>query len=70
MITIRLRELAEAKQMNKSQVQRRTGLTLGVVRRYWNSDTTSVDLRAIDKLCDLLDCQPGDLLQRAAPTLP
>lgn len=70
MIVIRLKELAEAKNLNMSQVQRRADITMGLVRRYWRNDTTSVDLRAIDRLCALLDCEPGDLLVRSnqAPT--
>lgn len=64
MIIIRLQELAEAKELNKNQVARRTGLDIGMIRRYWENDTSSVDLRAIDLLCDLLECDPGDLFKR------
>lgn len=64
MIVIRLKELAEAKGLNMSQVQRRADLTMGLIRRYWYNDTASVDLRAIDRLCEVLDCEPGDLIKR------
>lgn len=66
MIVIRLKELAEAKDLNMSQVQRRADITLGLVRRYWRNDTTSVDLRALDKLCVVLECEPGDLIKRVS----
>lgn len=64
MITIRLKELAEAKDLNQSQVQRQTGLTMGLVRRYWLNKTEELKLSAIEKLCILLDCEPGDLIKR------
>lgn len=68
MIICRLKELAEAKELNKSQVQKRTGLDLGLVRRYWDDDTESFKRDAIDKLCGLLGCEPGDLIKRTPPT--
>lgn len=64
MITIRLQELAEAKELNKNQVARQTGLDIGMIRRYWDNDTSAVSLSALDALCELLECEPGDLLKR------
>lgn len=64
MITIRLKELAEARGLNQSQVQRRTGVTMGLVRRYWFNETKEIKLSSLDKLCALLDCEPGELIQR------
>lgn len=67
MITIRLKELAEARGLTKNQVQKRTGLDIGMVRRYWNNHSDTVHLPSIDKLCALLDCEPGDLIKRTPP---
>lgn len=64
MIEIRLKELAEAKGIRQSQIQRQTGLTMGVVRRYWFNETKEIQLASLDKLCALLDCEPGDLIKR------
>lgn len=66
MIIIRLKELAEANDLNQSQVQRRTGVTMGLVRRYWFNETQEIKLSALEKFCELLDCEPGDLIQRVA----
>lgn len=65
-VRIALKDLAEERGLNISQVQRQTGLTISLVRRYWYNDTESVRLDAIDKLSLLLDVQPGDLLVRAS----
>lgn len=70
MIQIRLQELAEAKDLNKSQLSLRAQVGLGVVRRYWDSDTASIDLRVLEKFCKALDCQPGDLLELVETTPP
>jgi DNA-binding Xre family transcriptional regulator len=62
MVVIRLKELAQAKGLNKSQLQKRSGLDMGVIRRYWDDETESYNRHALDKLCDVLACTPGDLL--------
>ena len=57
--------------MNMSQVQRQSGLTAGMVRRYWYSTQdgkvngeplTEVSLKALEVLADLLKVRPTDLL--------
>lgn len=62
MITIRLSAIAERQGKNMSQVQRESGLTMGMIRRYWNNDTIDVRLPAIETLCKLLGCSVGDML--------
>jgi transcriptional regulator with XRE-family HTH domain len=61
MVRLRLRELAQSRGLNISQVQRKTGLTMGMVRRYWYNQTTQVDLLALDALARLLEIAPGEL---------
>jgi transcriptional regulator with XRE-family HTH domain len=62
MARLQLRELAESRGLNMSQVQRQTGLSMGQVRRYWYNDTTLVALDALSALAKLLNVTPGDLL--------
>lgn len=61
-IKIRLQELAQSRGLNQSQVQRRTGLTMTQVRRYWRNETSEVSLHALDAPSDLLQVAPGGLL--------
>lgn len=63
MIKINLQSIAESKGFNMSQVQRQSGLTMGLVRRYWYNETEEVKLSALEKLCMLLGCTPGDMIQ-------
>lgn len=63
-IKICVRQLAEAKGINKTQLSLRSGIAIGVVRRYWNDKTTSIDKRVLEAFCKVLDCEPGDLIRR------
>ena len=62
MITIRLSAIAERQGKNMSQVQRESGLTMGMIRRYWNNETIDIRLPAIETLCRLLKCDVGEML--------
>ncbi len=62
MARLRLHEVAEQKGLNMSQLQRQSGLTIGMIRRYWYNETTEVSLEALDKLAVLLGVAPGELL--------
>lgn len=64
MVVLRLSEIAEKQGINMSQVQRRTGLTMGMVRRYWYNEVREVSLDAIGKLAELLKVEPGELLTK------
>lgn len=64
MIKLHVKEIAVSKKLNKSQLSLRSQVGLGVVRRYWDDDTMSVDKNVLDKLCAALDCELCDLLER------
>jgi transcriptional regulator with XRE-family HTH domain len=75
MARLRLRELAEARGLNMSQVQRQSGLTMGMVRRYWYNEgkdgpLNEVQLEALDTLARLLGVQAGDLLESEDTQIP
>jgi transcriptional regulator with XRE-family HTH domain len=61
-VHLRLKELAQVRGLNLSQVQRQSGLTMGMVRRYWHNQTGQVTLEALGVLADLLEVKPGELL--------
>ena len=54
--------MAEECGLNMSQVQRQSGLTMGMVRRYWRNEVREVSLDALDRLATLLGVEPGELL--------
>ena len=70
MIKLFLREVAEQQGYNMSEFQRASLLPMSTVQRYWHSlghkgePIKSIDLRLVDHICEVLDCEPGDLLRR------
>lgn len=72
MARLRLKETAEAHGLNMSQLQRQSGLTMGVIRRYWYNTADGladgkplemISLQHINRLADILSVKPGDLLE-------
>ena len=61
-VRLKLKEIAEEKGYNLSQLQRKSGLTMGMVRRYWYNKTCQVTLEALGILAHLLGVTPGELI--------
>lgn len=68
MVRLQVQELAKAMGLNMSQLQLKSGLSMGLIRRYWynqafNEGTLKdVNLRALGKLAKVLNVSPGELL--------
>ncbi len=63
-IQSKLSSLMGDKRYTIQDVHEKTGLSRNTISGLYNDKTTRVDLETIDKLCDLFDCQPNDLLVR------
>jgi len=50
--------------MRIADVSRETGLNRNTVTLLYRETAARVDLDAIDKLCELFDCEVGELLER------
>jgi transcriptional regulator with XRE-family HTH domain len=66
MARLKLKELAEARGLNISQLARRSGLDIQMVRRYWynrgmKGPLEEVNLAAIDRIAEVLGVSPGEL---------
>lgn len=64
---LQLKELAEARGLNISQLQRQSGLDMGMIRRYWYNEGTKgplneINLIALGKLAEVLGVHPGELI--------
>jgi len=51
--------------MKIADVARETGLNRNTVTLLYKETATRVDLEAIDKLCELFECEVGQLLERS-----
>lgn len=57
-----IRELAEKQGLNRNQLQIKSGVTLPLLYRYWDNDTVSVRLDALEKIANALGVRPQDLI--------
>ena len=64
MIRCHLARLMGERKMRISDVMRETGLSRTTVTLLYKETALKVDLEALDKLCDLFDCEIQDLLQK------
>jgi transcriptional regulator with XRE-family HTH domain len=63
MLRLRVKEIAESKGLNRNQLQLRSGVTLPLLTRYWNNNTESVTLEALNKIARALGVKATDLLE-------
>ena len=73
---LRVRQIAEGQGLNMSQLQRQSGLTMGVIRRYWYNTVNGladgeplqmVSLDHLNRIADVLQVRPGALLSEDDP---
>lgn len=64
MIRCHLSRLMGEKKLKIIDVARETGLNRSTVTLLYNETVQRIELDAIDKLCDLFDCEVADLLER------
>lgn len=57
-----IRELAEARGFNRSQLQIKSGVTLPLLYRYWDNETVGVRLDALEKIANALGVKPQELI--------
>ena len=64
MIRCHLARLMGERKMKIADVARATGLHRNTVTLLYKETAQQVDLNTIDLLCELFDCEVGDLLER------
>ena len=61
-IDVHLDELLAARGMTLSQLSERVGVTIVNLSILKNGRARAIRFSTLTKLCEVLDCQPGDLL--------
>ena len=64
MIRCHLARFMGEKKMKVMDVARETGLNRNTVTLLYKETAKKIDLEAIDKLCELFDCEVGELLEK------
>ena len=66
-IRCNLARLMGERKMKIMDVARETGLNRNTITLLYKETALRIDLEAIDKLCELFDCEVGDLLEKVEP---
>ena len=59
---ILLKEVRKSRKLSQNKLAQHVGMTLQNIQRIEYGDAKSIPLETLDKLCQALNCQPGDLL--------
>jgi DNA-binding Xre family transcriptional regulator len=63
MIELRVRELAEQRGItNPFSLSKESGVAYSNCYKLWNGQHKMISLDTIDRLCDALKCEPGDII--------
>ena len=66
MIRCHLARLMGERKLKIADVARETGLNRNTVTLLYKETAQKIDLDTIDKLCDLFECEVGDLLEKVS----
>jgi putative transcriptional regulator len=64
MIVTRLQDILTERSISRRELARRSGLNIATVCKLANNDNRMVNLATIDRVCEALQVEPGDLLAR------
>lgn len=63
MITIRIDVMLAKRKMSVTELTERVGLTMANISLLKNGKVKAIKLSTLDKICEVLECQPGDILE-------
>lgn len=63
MINIKVSELMGRLKLTKKGLSEKTGIRPNTISALWHGTSKRLDVDHIDKLCEVLKCQPGDLME-------
>lgn len=65
-IHTRLDEILEQKEKSLYWLQKETGISYSALHKLRKDRARSMDYEVLEKICAVLDCEPGDLIVRVA----
>ena len=63
MIIVNLEVMLAKRKMSVTQLSQQVGITMANISILKNGRAKAVKLETLDRICRVLDCQPGDLLE-------
>jgi putative transcriptional regulator len=67
-VIVQLKDLRARKEISQNELARRLGMSLANVQKIEYNKAKSIPLSTLDRLCEVLDCEVGDLLVRVPNT--
>lgn len=64
MIYVRVKEILKEKKKTKYWLVKNMDGGYQAISHLMNNETISIHFSTLDKLCELLDCEPGDIIVR------
>lgn len=64
MIYIRVKEILKKQKKTKYWLIKNMGASYQSLSNLINNDTDSIHFETLEKLCDILDCEPGEIIIR------
>lgn len=61
MYKLNLKNLLDATGKSQYWLAKKTGISANNINKIYNGETVNIRLDTINKLCDALNCEPGDL---------
>lgn len=63
MIVIRVDMMLAKRKMSVTELTEKVGLTMANVSLLKNGKVKAIKLSTLNKICEVLNCQPGDILE-------
>lgn len=63
MIIINVDVMLAKRKMSVTELTERVGMTMANISLIKNGKVKAIKLETLDKICEALDCQPGDVLE-------
>lgn len=61
-IELKLHELLGKRRMTQKELAEKTGIRPATIHAMYHNKAIRVELNQIERICNVLDCEPGDLI--------
>lgn len=63
MIIVNIDVMLAKRKMSVTELSERVGITMANISILKNGKAKAIKLQTLDKICEALDCEPGDILE-------
>lgn len=63
MIIVNIAVMLAKRKMSVTELSERVGITMANISILKNGKAKAIKIQTLDKICEALDCEPGDILE-------